>query len=191
MSISGKDATGAGLLCMQVQTSPAQQYLTQSALTQASSLKLSWSDCGAAHGKLSTLSPESVTLGQTTTVTATGSVDEAVTGGTFEIDLKASILSKTFTGDLCSQSSFSLPMGTGTITWASLKCPVAAGSISVSIGILLASSLPAFLQSVTMSISGKDATGAGLLCMQVNTAPAMQYITSSDQSNSLQVQTSS
>merc|ERR1712050_484424 len=60
-------------------------------------LKVTWKDCGTAttHAKINSFSPGTLTLGQKTTMTGTGSVDEAVTGGSFSISLKASIISKT------------------------------------------------------------------------------------------------
>jgi len=142
------------------------------ALAEGGSLKLAWKDCGAAHGKVTGLSPLSLPLGQTTTVTGTGTVDEAVSGGTFEIDLKASIISQTFKGDLCTAKAFNLPLGTGAITWDGLKCPVASGAVNVPTDVQLSSSLPAPLQNVQMTIKGADTTGADVFCMQINTSPA-------------------
>ena len=48
-------------------------------------LKLTWSDCGDAstHAKVTGLTPDTITLGQMTTVSGTGTLDEAVTGGSF------------------------------------------------------------------------------------------------------------
>ena len=43
----------------------------------AGTLKLTYQDCGAAHGKVTGLSPNTLTRGQKTTVTGSGSVDEA------------------------------------------------------------------------------------------------------------------
>merc|ERR1712232_1015161 len=113
-------------------------------------------DCGASHGKVTGLTPDTLPLGSKTTVTGTGTVDEAVSAGTFEIDLKASIISQTYKGDVCAPKSFSLPLGTGTIAWDGLKCPVAAGAVSVPMDITLGASLPGPLQSVGLKISGAD-----------------------------------
>jgi len=136
---------------------------------EGGNLKLAWKDCGAAHGKISGLTPDTLPLGTKTTATGTGTVDEAVSAGTFEIDLKASIISQTYKGDVCAPKSFSLPLGTGTIAWDGLKCPVAAGAVSVPMDITLGASLPGALQSVEMTIKSGD-----LLCMQINTSPALE-----------------
>lgn len=146
--------------------------LASLALAEGASLKLSYTDCGAAHGKITGLTPDALPLGSKTTATGTGSVDEAVSAGTFEMDLKASIISQTFTGDLCAAKSFSLPLGTGTIQWDGLKCPVAAGAVSVPVDITLSSSLPSALQTVDLKVKGSSSNGDDLLCMDIKTAPA-------------------
>merc|ERR1719502_2472999 len=141
---------------------------------QGGTSNLSFSDCGDAstHGKVSGLTPTSITLGQKATVTGSGSVDEAVTGGSFEIDLHASIISKSYTGDLCSSKSLPLPLGTGSLTWTGLKCPIAAGAVSVPVDIALSAALPPTLAAVSMKISGKSSSGDKLLCMNIATKPA-------------------
>jgi len=142
----------------------------------STSLKLAFSDCGAAHGKITGLTPDTLPLGSKTTATGSGTVDKAVSGGTFEMDLKASIISQTFKGDLCSAKSFNLPLGTGSIQWDGLKCPVAAGAISVPVDITLSANLPSALQSVDLKVSGADSSGAALLCMDIKTSPAAAQV---------------
>jgi cathepsin B len=138
------------------------------------SLKLAWNDCGGGStpGTVKSLSPDVVVLGSKTTVTGSGTCSEDVPGGTFEIALKASIISQTYTGDLCSPKSFSLPLGTGTIAWDGVKCPIAAGTVDIPVDITLSASLPGPLQSVGLKISGADTSKKDLLCMQINTSPA-------------------
>merc|ERR1719291_1352664 len=147
---------------------------TSFAVANAASLKLTFNDCGAAHGKVTGLTPNELTLGSKTTVTGTGNVDEAVSGGTFEIDLKASVISQTFKGDLCAAKSFSLPLGAGTIAWDGVKCPLslAKGLVQIPVDITLSSTLPDLLQSVQLTIKGKSTSGDDFLCMQVNTSPS-------------------
>jgi len=139
-------------------------------------LKLSWTDCGAKHGKVSGLSPDTLTLGTQTSVTGTGSLDEDVTGGSFTIDVKASVISKHFTGDLCQPKTFDITapfIGTiGTLTWDGLKCPVKAGDVSVPTELKLSGSLPASMAKATISIKGTATNGDDLLCLTINAAPA-------------------
>jgi len=138
----------------------------------AGTLKLAYQDCGAAHGKVTGLSPNTLTLGQKTTVTGSGSVDEAVTDGTFEMHIKASILSKTCTGNICQPSTCPLPAGVGSITWNGMKCPLAKGDVTVGTDVMLSGALPPWAARATIGIKGKASTGDDLLCMTLSTAPA-------------------
>jgi len=142
------------------------------ALAEAAEVKVAWKDCGAAHGKTTSLVPDTITLGKTTTMTGSGTVDKAVSGGQFQIDLKASIIRKTFTGKVCEAKQFSLPLGTGTIGWLGLKCPIAAGAVSVPLDITLSSSLPRSLSSTSIKTKAQDTDGDDVLCVQINTSPA-------------------
>jgi len=59
----------------------------------ATDLKLTWSDCGggATHAPISSFTPDTLTLGQKTTMTGTGALDEAVTAATFDLEMTGSI----------------------------------------------------------------------------------------------------
>merc|ERR1712072_66718 len=155
IGIKGKASNGDDLLCMTLSTAPAeapivvQQSHPSLALPEAQSadvndgflnggtLKLAYQDCGATHGKVTGLSPSALTLGRKTTVAGSGSVDEAVTDGTFEMNIKASILSKTCTGNICQPSTCPLPAGVGSITWNRMKCPLAKGDVTVGTDVIL------------------------------------------------------
>merc|ERR1719327_2081697 len=129
-------------------------------------MKLSFTDCGAKHGKVipvTGLKPNTITLGQNTEVTGSGSVDEDVSGGSFTVDLKA------FNGDICKSSTFNLPLNSGSITWEGLSCPQKAGAVSVPTKIELSASLPASLARAEIKISGKSTSGDDLLCMDIKT----------------------
>merc|ERR1712072_888444 len=112
IGIKGKASNGDDLLCMTLSTAPAeapiviQQSHPSLALPNGGTLKLSWSDCGAGHGKVTGLSPNSLTLGQKTTVTGTGNIDEALSGGTFDIHVQAGFVSKEYSGDICKAKTF-------------------------------------------------------------------------------------
>jgi len=74
------------------------------------SLSITWSDCGDAdtHGKVESLTPDTMTLGEKTTITGNGNIDEAITGGTFSIHLSAFMVSETYTGDICEAKTFDM-----------------------------------------------------------------------------------
>merc|ERR1712072_1158580 len=105
-------------------------------------------------------------------VTGSGSVDEAVTDGTFEMNIKASILSKTCTGNICQPSTCPLPAGVGSITWNGMKCPLAKGDLTVGTDVILSGALPPWAARATIGIKGKASNGDDLLCMTLSTAPA-------------------
>merc|ERR1711865_757202 len=95
---------------------------------QGGTLSLNWKDCGDAStkGKVSGLTPTSLTLGKKTRVSGAGSVTEDVSAGKIAISMKASIISKTYSGDVCKAQTFTLPLGVGSITYDGVKCPLAA-----------------------------------------------------------------
>ena len=135
-------------------------------------LSLTWSDCGDAdtHGKVTSLTPDKMELGEKTTVTGTGNVDEDISGGTFSIHLSAFMVSETYEGDICEAKTFDMPMGMGTVTWNGMPCPSSAGDISLSTDILLSSSIPSSLAKSTVAISATHTNGDKLVCMEVKTA---------------------
>merc|ERR1711865_1274635 len=126
---------------------------------QGGTLSLNWKDCGDAStkGKVSGLAPTSLTLGHKTRVTGSGSVTEGVSAGKIAISMKASIISKTYSGDVCAAQTFTLP--------------VAAGAVSVPVDILLSSALPSSLAKAAITISAASTSGDKLLCMAITTAP--------------------
>jgi cathepsin F len=140
---------------------------------QGGTLSLDWKDCGDAStkGKVSGLAPTSLTLGQKTRVTGSGSVAEDVSAGKIAISLKASIISKTYSGDVCTAQTFTLPLGVGSITYDGVKCPLAAGAVDVPVDILLSSALPSSLATAAITISATSTSGDKLLCMAITTAP--------------------
>jgi hypothetical protein len=138
-------------------------------------LDLSWTDCGDAstHGKITGIDKSSITLGEQTTVTGSGTTDEAITDGDFTITAKASIITQTYQGKVCEAKEFDLPLGLGKINWNGLSCPAPAGDLSVAVGVKLAAIIPS--QYATADVTA-TATGASaddkLLCMSLHTSPA-------------------
>ena len=71
-------------------------YSAPQEMVNGGTLKISWTDCGDAstHGKVSDVEPSTLTLGQKTTITGSGTMDEDVPGGAFDItvDLRGAVL---------------------------------------------------------------------------------------------------
>jgi len=139
------------------------------------SLSITWEDCGDAtyHGKIGSIDTDHITLGEQTTVTGTGTVDEDVTGGEFLITAKAGLISQKYSGNVCEAKEFDLPLGLGKVNWEGLACPAKAGDLSVKVGLKLASIIPSQYAKADVSVT---ATGSSsddkLLCMNLHTAPA-------------------
>jgi len=146
-------------------------------------LTLTWKDCGDAstHGKVTGLDTTSITLGEDTTVTGSGTVDEAITGGDFTITAKAGPITQKYAGKVCEAKEFDLPLGLGKVTWKGLSCPAAAGDLSVAVGVKLASVIPASLATADIETA---ATGSSaddkLLCMSLHATKAAQAVCAKD-----------
>ena len=124
----------------------------------AADLKLTWSDCGAGstHAKISSFTPDTLPLGQKTTLTGTGALDEAVTGATFDLSMTGSIGTLVHcTGDASASKTCSLPLGTGSLTFDAMSFPLAPGNVPVKVDLSLAASIPASLQTTTAQSKDK------------------------------------
>merc|ERR550537_2014024 len=97
-------ASKENLICLDIDTSAAMETLPQLAIApivqpnfglapfqepmvEGGNLNLKWTDCGDSsyHAKVKALSPTVLPIGQKTTITGSGNVDEQVTGGAFTI----------------------------------------------------------------------------------------------------------
>merc|ERR1711924_513005 len=70
--------------------------------------------------------PTSLELGADTAITGTGSLNKAVSGGTYDMELKAGggLIDSHFTGNNCEAKDFTLPLGLGTLSWDGISCPL-------------------------------------------------------------------
>lgn len=136
-------------------------------------LGLTWKDCGdATHGHTTALSPDSITLGQKTTITGSGSIDEAVSGGTYNVKVSAGGFTLiNHSGDICKPDTIKLPLGTGELDWKGMSCPVSAGALSVAMDATLSSYIPSSMAKTTIELTGTGSNGDDLLCLSLNTAP--------------------
>merc|ERR1712216_831505 len=129
----------------------------------ADSLSLTWSDCGAEHATTTDVQPSALALGQDTAITGTGSLDKAVTGGTYDMELKAGggLIDSHFTGNNCEAKSFDLPLGLGKLSWDGISCPLAAAD-SVSIGF-------------HTQLASNDQDGESVLCVDLHLAKQVSF----------------
>jgi len=142
---------------------------------QGGTLKLGWKDCSdkTYHAKVEKLAPDTIQLGQKTSVTGSGTTDEQVTGGGFTIDAKFGPVSEHWNGDVCTAKTFNLPLGLGKVTWDGVKCPAAAGPVSVGVDVQLSAIIPSSAASGTISIKATDANKGNLLCLDLDVSKAV------------------
>jgi len=143
----------------------------------ATDLSLTWSDCGggATHAKISAFTPSSLTLGQKTTMTGIGQLDEAVTGATFDLVMTGAIGQLLHcSGDASATKTCNLPLGTGSLTYDAMTFPLAAGAVPVKVDINLATSLPSALAKTTTTSKATASNGDKLYCIEIKSAPASE-----------------
>lgn len=143
------------------------------AATSATDLKLDWTDCGDAstHGKITSFTPNTLTLGKTTTMTGTGDVDEDVSGAVFDLEMKTAIGTIPCKGDASKSKTCQLPLGTGSLTFNALTFPIKKGTVSVSTDISLSSFLPGSLANTETQLTATASNGDAIFCINIKTSP--------------------
>merc|ERR1711970_1653044 len=141
-------------------------------------LALTWTDCGDAStiGHISDVEPKVLTLGETTTIKSAGVIDQAATDGTFSMQVTAGggLIKQTYTGDLCEEKVFKMPLGIGQFTWAGLDCPLAAGAISVNTDVKLAAIMPAGAATADLALTASDSDGNSAICLNMHMQKAVE-----------------
>merc|ERR1712185_532819 len=144
----------------------------------ADSLSLSFKDCGAEHAVTKDVQPTALALGQDTAITGTGSLDKAVSGGTYDMELKAGggLIDSHFTGNNCEAKSFDLPLGLGKLSWDGISCPLAAAdSVSIGFHTQLSSSLPPAVATSDIHLAANDQDGESVLCVGLPLAKQVSF----------------
>merc|ERR1712113_568881 len=171
-------SNGDDLFCIEIDSKPQSRAPAKIAKlveeSGVSQLSLTWSDCGAGatHAKITDFSPSSLTLGEKTTMTGTGELDEAVTGATFDLVMNGAIgqLLKC-DGDASQSKTCSLPLGVGSLTFDAMKFPLAAGNVPVNVDINLAASLPSSLATTKTTCKATGSNGDDLFCTEIDSKP--------------------
>merc|ERR1712054_496949 len=95
--------------------------------------------------KITGFSPNSITLGQKTTVTGTGELSEAVEGANFDLSMTGAIGQLLHcSGDASVSKTCRLPLG-GATTFEGMKFPISAGTVPVNVDLALSAALPGAL----------------------------------------------
>jgi len=149
------------------------------AASEGGTLKLSWSDCGdsSTHGHITSLTPDTVTLGTKTTLAGKGTVDEAIQGASYRLSAKAGgIPLFSHDGDACGPDTIKLPLGMGEIAMKGFSCPLSSGAVELDLDLSLAASIPSSMAKVDISLTAATTSGDKALCVNINTAPALSAV---------------
>jgi len=141
---------------------------------EAGTLKLTYSDCGSTHGKVTNMSPTSFATGKTVTITGTGTLDEDVTAVavTATISALGTQLCKV-SGDGKSDLVCKLPLGAATITVPALPLPIAKGTLSLPVLVTTSASIPPSLANVDIHLTANDQNGESAVCLDAHTAASV------------------
>jgi len=137
---------------------------------EASTLSLTWEDCGGLS-KVTSMQPDQLVMGSTTTVTGKGTMPSQVSGGTYDIKMSAGFINENWSGDICSAKTFNLPLDMGSVKFNGMSCPVPKGESSLSMDIKMSSLIPPSMASATIKVTAKDTNGQELLCVNMKTKP--------------------
>merc|ERR1712178_48788 len=146
-------------------------------------LSLAWKDCGGSNtkAKITGFSPNSITLGQKTTVTGTGELSEAVEGANFDLSMTGAIGQLLHcSGDASVSKTCRLPLGSGAITFEGMKFPISAGTVPVNVDLDLSAALPGALTKTKTITKATAKNGDDLFCMEIDSAPAEEAIFTDD-----------
>jgi cathepsin B len=142
------------------------------------SLGLTWSDCGAKHATTTDVKPDTLALGADTAITGTGDLDKVVSGGTYDMELKAGggLIKSSFKGNNCEAKDFTLPLGLGTLSWDGLACPLAAAKgVKIGFHAKLAAALPPALATSDIHLGAADQDGESVLCVDLHLASQKSF----------------
>jgi hypothetical protein len=144
------------------------------AASEGGNVKLAWSDCGdsSTHGHITSLSPDTLTLGAKTSLAGKGKVDEAIESATYKVDAKAAgITVFSHNGDACKPETIKLPAGAGEIDMKGFSCPISAGAVELDLDVSLSAAIPSSLARITIDLTAASSSGDKALCVQIKTSP--------------------
>jgi hypothetical protein len=137
----------------------------------AKNVQLKWSDCSGGNMHVKNVDVnfnggKAVTLGEPLSVTATGNVDESVTGGQYTFSAKAGFIPVAkHTDTVCGTTSFNV-LAIGKVTVHGVDCAgTKAGPLKIEIDMNLPKIAPD--ASVDIKVQGADSSKGGLFCVDV------------------------
>jgi len=141
------------------------------AAAEAGTLAVTYSDCGAKHAHVDSISPTTVNTGTTATVIGTGTSDEDVSSAHFTATVSAlGAKLSDCSGDGTKDIVCSLPMGVGKITVKALSFPIAKGKVTIPVEVQTSKLIPTSLANVDVHIDATDQNSESLICLDVHTS---------------------
>jgi hypothetical protein len=138
-------------------------------LAQCKTVDIKWKDCSDSsyHGKVKDIkiTPNPPVLGKPISVEATGSLDEDISGGQYELKIKKIITVLDHKDNICGNSTIKLPLGMGTITVVGLTCPQKAGTVNLGQEMTISANAPS--GAIEVDLTSKDSKGGNLVCVAV------------------------
>jgi len=142
---------------------------------EGGTLAVTYEDCGDAstHAKITGLTPSTMTIGDKTTITGTGSLDEDIPDGTFTMstELTAGVPLLDCTGDASRKKKCSFPFASGSITFDGVRFPIRAGTQKINVDLYLSPILfpVGGLLKTTTQIETVSGAGDKIFCIKVIT----------------------
>jgi hypothetical protein len=149
-------------------------------LAGAEHVKLTYSDCGSSstHAKVTGLKPDAIDVPGKAAIIGSGTLDSDQTSAHFNLKVtKAGIPFFSGKGNICEDTSFKLPLGTGSFTVKGLDCPLSAGNINVEVDLDILSEFFEDGENSLLSIhidASADDTGDQVLCLDVDASLATE-----------------
>jgi len=174
--VTATDQNKETAVCMDVHTKKAAE-LEEPVEVTGGTLAVTWEDCGAKHGKVTSLKPSTVAIGSTTAVTGTGQLDEDVTSASVNAVVSAKghkVVS--CSGDGTKDIECKLPLGAGSVVVKALTFPLKKGKITIPVEVKTSSAIPASLANVDVHVTATEQNKETALCMDVHTKKAATEI---------------
>jgi len=178
IALRANDQDSEQVLCVDLHLATEAEVDVNEIVT-GDSLSLAWSDCGdsSTHAKTTDVQPSALDLGTATAITGTGDLTKAMSGGTYDMELKAGggLIDSHFTGNNCEAKDFDLPLGLGKLSWDGIACPLATGTVSIGFHVTLSASLPPSLATSDIALRAKDQDTEPVLCVDLHLAKQYSF----------------
>merc|ERR1712032_80899 len=145
-------------------------FAASTSLVSAGDIPLTWNDCSdeTFKTKITSVTPDHVSIGKVTTITGTGTLAEDVDEEIL-FDGKLELALDDCTGSASKGNSCNFPLDTGKIGFQGLEFPVKAGEIPIEVDLLIRTILPADALTAVAEVTAVSASKGTMFCLEVYT----------------------